>query len=61
MNKKQLGAFLKVMGKDDTRPALMVAKVDRYDGKLGIVAKNGNLRVSVKRINGTWYVTERWT
>ena len=41
MNKKQVGAFLKVVGKDDMHPNLMQAKVDRYDGKLGLVGTNG--------------------
>lgn len=41
MNKKQLGAFLKVMSKDEMRPILCTAKVDRYDGRLVLVATDG--------------------
>ena len=41
MNKKQVGALLKIMGKDNMRPALMVGKVDRYDDKLVQVATDG--------------------
>lgn len=41
MNKKQVGAFLKVMSKDDMRPILCTAKVDRYNDKLYLVATDG--------------------
>jgi len=41
MNKKQVGALLKVMGKDDMKPALMHGLIDEYEGKLAIVATNG--------------------
>lgn len=47
MNKKQLGAFLKVMGKDEARRALMQAKVDRYDDKLALIATNGYMLAAV--------------
>lgn len=41
MNKKQVGAFLKVMSKDDSRPILCTAKVDRYKDDLVLVATDG--------------------
>lgn len=41
MNKKQVGALLKVMGKDNTRPALMVGKVDTYEDEVVLVATDG--------------------
>lgn len=37
MNKKQLGAFLKVVSKDTTRPILTCAYVDEYNGKAVLV------------------------
>ena len=43
MNKKQVTAFLKVMGKDKDRKILMNAKVDRYNNELCLVATNGLL------------------
>ena len=41
MNKKQVGAFLKVMGKDESRPVLMRAKIDTLNDKPVLVATNG--------------------
>lgn len=48
MNKKQLGAFLKVMSKDDSRPILCTAKVDRYKDDLVMVATDGYVLAAVK-------------
>lgn len=41
MNKKQVGALLKVMSKDETRPILCTAKIDVLDGKTVLVATDG--------------------
>src|SRR5690606_8876481 len=41
MNKKQVGAFLKVMGKDDMRPVLKTAYIDKYNDRLVMVATDG--------------------
>ena len=41
MNKKQVNAFLKVMGKDAMRPVLRNAHIDEYNGKTVLVATNG--------------------
>ena len=41
MNKKQLGAFLKVMSKDDSRPILKTAYIDKYDDKYVLVSTDG--------------------
>lgn len=47
MNKKQVGAFLKVMSKDQSRPVLMCAKVDEYEGKAVLVATDGYILAAV--------------
>lgn len=41
MNKKQVGALLKVMSKDSTRPVLCAGYVDNYEGKTVLVATDG--------------------
>lgn len=41
MNKKQVGALLKVMSKDTTRPAMCAGYVDSYEGKTVLVATDG--------------------
>lgn len=48
MNKKQLGAFLKVMSKDDMRPILCTAKIDLYNEVPHLVATNGYVLAAVK-------------
>ena len=47
MNKKQVGAFLKVVGKD-TRPTLTNVVVDVYEGTLYMVATDGYKLAAVK-------------
>ena len=41
MNKKQVGAFLKVMAKDDLRPVLTNATISRYNDRLVLVGTDG--------------------
>lgn len=41
LNKKQVGAFLKIMSKDDSRPVICSAKVDIYEDKAVLVATDG--------------------
>lgn len=41
LNKKQVGAFLKIMSKDDSRPVLCTASVSEYDGKLVLATTDG--------------------
>lgn len=41
MNKKQVGAFLKIMSKDSSRPILNTAYIDRYEGRRVMVATDG--------------------
>lgn len=41
MNKKQVGALLKVMGKGNMRPALNVGYVDKYNDRVVLVATDG--------------------
>ena len=41
MNKKQVGALLKVMSKDTSRPILRTGYVDNYNGKTVLVATDG--------------------
>lgn len=41
MNKKQVGALLKVISKDTTRPVLMCAKVDKWGDDTVLVATDG--------------------
>lgn len=48
MNKKQVGAFLKVVGKDTTRPILTNVVVDRYNGTLYMVGTNGYALAAIK-------------
>lgn len=42
MNKKQVGAFLKVIAKDDLRPVLTNATVSRYNGRQVLVGTDGH-------------------
>lgn len=48
MNKKQVGAFLKVMGKDEFRPTIRVAYVDKYENDYVLVATDGYKLAAVK-------------
>ena len=48
MNKKQVNALLKVMGKDAMRPGLMCAGINQYDGHGVLVATNGYALVAAK-------------
>lgn len=48
MNKKQVGAFLKVMGKDTMRPVLKNAKVIMYEDEPCLVATDGYILSLVK-------------
>lgn len=41
MNKKQVGALLKVMGKDPLRPALSVGRVMKHDGRTVLAVTDG--------------------
>lgn len=41
LNKKQVGALLKVISKDDSRPVLTTAKVDKWGDDVVLVATNG--------------------
>ena len=47
MNKKQLGAFLKVVYKDKDRPALASILIDRVKGKTCLVGTNGVMLAAV--------------
>lgn len=51
MNKKQLGAFLKVMSKDEMRPILCTAKVELYHGEPVLVATDGYQLAAIKLDN----------
>lgn len=41
LNKKQVGALLKVISKDDSRPVLTTAKVDKWGDDVVLVATDG--------------------
>lgn len=41
LNKKQVGALLKIMSKDDSRPVLCSAKVDTFDDKTVLAFTDG--------------------
>lgn len=41
MNKKQVGAFLKVVGKDPARVTLSHAKIDTYNGRTVLMGTDG--------------------
>ena len=47
MNKKQVGALLKVMSKDTMRPALRNLYIDEYNGRTVVVATNGYILTAV--------------
>lgn len=47
MNRKQVYAFLKVMGKDNSRPVLATGKIDELDGKPVLVATDGYILTAV--------------
>jgi len=48
MNKKQVGALLKIISKDDLRPALATAAVQLYQGYPYIIATNGYALAAIK-------------
>lgn len=48
MTKKQVGALLKVMAKDDLRPQLATAKVDKWGERTVLVATNGYVMAVLK-------------
>lgn len=47
MNKKQVAALLKVIGKDDMRKALTVAYIDKYEDNYVLVATDGTKLAAV--------------
>ena len=48
LNKKQVGALLKVIGKDTSRAILTNAHIDRYDDSYVLVATDGYVLVALK-------------
>lgn len=48
MNKKQVGAFLKIMSKDTAREVLCRAQIDEYNGDVVLVATDGYQLSAVK-------------
>lgn len=48
MNKKQVGAFLKVISKDKTRPVLCSAYIDMYNDEVHMVATDGYILSAIK-------------
>lgn len=70
LTKKQVGALLKVMSKDTTRPVLCGVKVDKYLGKNVLVATDGYIMAVLglgeieAELSGNWIIRrdalERW-
>lgn len=48
LNKKQVGALLKVISKDDSRPVLTTAKVDKWGDDIVLVATDGYVLVALQ-------------
>lgn len=51
MNKKQVAAFLKIMSKDDSRPVLCTAYVDKFEDRVVLVATDA-YRLSAVYLEG---------